>query len=303
MQNIIIDCDTGHDDATAILMALAHPDKINLLAVTTVCGNNTLEKVTENTRQVLELVAAKTMLAMGATRPLVGAPVISSEFHGETGMDGPTGLSPAHHPISPEHAVNLMRDLILKYDKVTIVSLAPPTNIALLLRMYPEVIPHIEKISMMGGGFVHGNCTPYAEFNIYVDPEASQVMFSSGIPIIMSSLDITEKALFYPESWRSLAHKGPIGKFFAELMDFYFKSASKFGLNGCAMHDPCAVAYLLAPELFEGERADVSVVLSGERRGETVRQENADSSTLILTKINAQELERYIGFSVERLIK
>lgn len=303
MRNLIIDCDTGHDDALAILVALAHSEAINLLAVTTVCGNSTLENVTDNTRQVLDLAASKTILAMGATRPLVGGAIISDEFHGKSGMDGPTALSPPCYPVSSKHAVNVMRDLLLKHDKVTIAALAPLTNIALLLRMYPEVVSHIDMISVMGGGFVHGNTTPHAEFNIYVDAEAAEIMFSSGIPIVMSSLDITEQVLLYPEDWRNFEQKGPVGKFFAELMAFYFKSASKFGLSGCAMHDPCAVAYLLMPEMFEGEHADVSVVLSGERRGATVRHKNAAGDTLILTKVTPEAIAHLIVSSVERLIK
>lgn len=303
MRNLIIDCDPGHDDAIAIFMALAHPEKINLLAVTTVCGNNTLDKVTRNTRQLLDLTDAKALLAAGASRPLVGMPVISDEFHGASGMDGPSGLGEARYPVSSQHAVNVMRDLILQHDKVTLAALAPTTNIALLLRMYPDVIPHIELITLMGGGFAHGNSTKYAEFNIYVDPEAAEIMFSSGIPIAMSALDLTEQALLFPASYRGFAEKGPVGKFFEELMDFYFRSASKFGLSGCAMHDPCAIAYLLAPELFDGERANVGVVLNGAQRGRTVRCENAVNNTLILTQVNAPAMEQLVLDAVQRLMK
>lgn len=304
MRNLIIDCDTGHDDAVAILMALAHPDLLSLRAVTTVCGNNTLDLVTNNTRHVLDVAGAETILAKGATRPLIGEPVISDEFHGVTGMDGPTGLPPARHPVNTRHAVNLIRDIVLSSDeKITIAALGPLTNIALFIRMYPELTGRIELISLMGGALEGGNCTPDAEFNIFVDPEAAEIVFGSGIPVVMSGLDVTNKAMLYAHQYKPLHSGGAVGKFFAELMEFYESSFQKVGITGCAMHDPCAVAYLLKPDLFSGIQTGIHVELHGERRGKTCRKSDASATTLVLTEVQVEAMADLIIQSIQTLIE
>ncbi|MFI3256921.1 MAG: nucleoside hydrolase [Spirochaetales bacterium] len=300
MKHIIIDCDPGHDDAVAIFLALAHADILNILAVTTVCGNNTVENVTKNAQKVLDVAHAKTILAKGSSRPLIGEPIISSQFHGITGMDGPTDFEDPDYPVSPIHAVELMKTYLAK-QKITIVALGPLTNIALLLRMHPEVIPNIEMISLMGGGIKGGNYTEYAEFNIFVDSEAAKIVFSSDIPIVMSGLDVTEKALIYPKNYSYLHAKGKIGKFFTELMDFYYKSAEQFGLSGCAIHDVCCVAYLLMPQLFYGTQAGVDVCLHGEKRGQILNI-NKNGNTFILTDIKQKEFEQLVLKSIEKLM-
>lgn len=299
MRNIIIDCDPGHDDAIAIFMALAHQEQLRLLGVTTVCGNNTVELVTTNAQRVLQVAQANVPLVKGAAHPLVGDPIISSEFHGATGMDGPVDVETPTYPVVNGVAVEWMKEQILSHDKVTLVPMAPLTNIALLLTLYPEVIPHIELISLMGGGIKGGNYTSYAEFNIAVDPEAAKIVFASGIPIVMSGLDVTEQAVIYPQNFGHLRTHSGLGKFFAELMDFYAHGAHQLGLCGLPMHDGCAVAYLLQPELFSGYQATVDVCLQGECRGQTI-QTMAQGSTLVLNQVNQPEFEQLVLKSIQR---
>jgi len=303
MRKIIIDCDPGHDDAVAIMLAYANSDKLDLLAITTACGNNTLEKVTRNAGLITAICRERTPIYQGALRPLVGEPIISSEYHGETGMDGPINLPEANLPCTSHCAVEIMRDLLVKSkDPITVVALAPLTNIALLIRTYPELASQIECISLMGGGTEHGNITLHAEFNIGVDPEAAEIVFSSGIPVVMCGLDVTEKALMYPSEFEYLRNNGNVGRFFCELMDFYSrKSTELFGVDGCMMHDPCPVAYLLAPDLFSGIPGRVQVVLSGEKRGKTEFYPDKSGKTLMLNDVHRAAFRDIILKSIELL--
>lgn len=302
MRKIIIDCDPGHDDAIAIMMAAAHPALLEIAAITTVCGNNTLEKVTRNALVTAEIAGIRPIIARGMSRPLVGEPVISAEFHGDSGMDGPTNLTePIIEPDS-RHAVEVMRDILTRSETpVDIVALGPLTNIAVLLRLYPALIAKIGMISLMGGGLAHGNVTRDAEFNIYVDPEAAQMVFSSGLPIVMSGLDLTEQVLIMPGVYEHLREKGAVGQFFSELMDFYGGSAAKFGLVGSAMHDPCAVAWLLQPTLFTGVQGEISVALSGEERGKTLFAPSEGGNTLVLTGGDCKAAAAFILECVDKL--
>ena len=211
-------------------------------------------------------------VAQGADSPLINDPIISSEFHGDSGMDGPT-LEVKRTSIEANcSAVEMMvRVLREAKEKVTLVALGPLTNVALLIKSYPEYLHKIEAISLMGGGIDHGNITKDAEFNIYVDPEAAEIVFSSNLPIIMCGLDVTEQVEVQKEAYEYLRTVGNAGRVFCELMDFYVKGGSAFGATGCVMHDPCAIAYLVAPELFTGKKAKVSVELWDEvKRGKTV---------------------------------
>ena len=269
-KDLIIDCDPGHDDATAIFMALAHSDQYNLRAVTTVCGNNTLEKITKNAHYILSVVKSEVEVAKGPETPLINEPIISAEFHGDSGMDGPTLEVETTSKDSDKSAVELMADILRDAkEKVTILALGPLTNVALLIKAYPQYLHKIERISLMGGGICHGNITPYAEFNIYVDPEAAQIVFSSGLPIVMCGLDVTEQVEILKEDYEYLRKHSDAGRVFAELMDFYIKGSPAFGATGCVMHDPCAMAYLIDESLFEGKQARLHVDLVCETRGRT----------------------------------
>lgn len=303
MRQIIIDCDPGHDDAVAIFMALAHKDKFDLKAVTTVCGNNTLDKVTNNAHYVLSTAKAKTMVAKGADAPLINAPIISAEFHGDSGMDGPT-LEVERTSIEAEcSAVEAMVKILKEAeDRVILVPLAPLTNIALLIKAYPELVAKIDSIVLMGGGIEHGNITEDAEFNIYVDPEAAQIVYSSGISIVMCGLDVTEQVEIQAQEYEYLRTKGRVGQVFCELMDFYIKGSPAFGATGCVMHDPCAMAYLISPELFTGKKANVSIELTGSRRGKTVADyESDEANTLVVVAAEAKEVGKVILDSIEKL--
>jgi pyrimidine-specific ribonucleoside hydrolase len=302
LRQIIIDCDPGHDDAVAILMALAHPDLVEVLAATTVCGNNTIENVTNNARLVLDLAPGnKAVLAAGAQRPLVGQPIISDKFHGKSGMDGHTRPA-AKYPVDPRSAVFAMKDILQGIPgKAVVAALGPLTNLALFLRSCPELANRIEAISLMGGAIEGGNHTPFAEFNIAVDPEAAEIVFTSGIPIVMSGLDATRKAVIFKEEYEELRHFNEAGKFFSELMDFYIKGAEEFGVSGCVMHDPCAVAWLLNPGIFSGRTVGISVDLCGPTRGKTRVSEKGPQSVLVLEDVDRPAFRDLVISSIKRL--
>lgn len=268
---IIIDCDPGHDDAIAILLAYAHRDVLDIRGITTVGGNQVLEKITDNALRILSFIEADIPVAKGAAGPLLGKLVTGEEAHGESGMDGPV-LPPSLARPTDQGAVEFMLELIRSSDdKITLVPLAPLTNIALLLTAYPEVKDKIERISLMGGGISYGNVTSTAEFNIYVDPEAARIVYESGIPITMSGLDVTDKAAIFEDEIEELKRRGPVSVLVGELLDFYSIYGKKMGYVGNALHDPCAVAWLLHPELFQSRHLHVTVETEGKlTRGMTV---------------------------------
>lgn len=303
MRDIIIDCDPGHDDAVAIFMALAHKQQFNIKAVTTVCGNNTLEKVTKNAHYVLSVAGGRTLVAKGADAPLINEPIISDEFHGVTGMDGPTVEVEMISQETQQSAVEVMANMLKEsIEKVTILALGPLTNVALLIKAYPQYIGKIEMISLMGGGIDHGNITKDAEFNIYVDPEAAQIVFNSEIPIVMCGLDVTEQVEIQKDEYEYLRNKGNVGQVFCELMDFYIKGSPTFGATGCVMHDPCSMAYLINPNLFRGKLAKVQVALNGEERGKTVADyENERANTLVILEADAANVSELVLKSIEKL--
>ncbi|MGL6173388.1 MAG: nucleoside hydrolase [Cellulosilyticaceae bacterium] len=305
IRDLIIDCDPGHDDAVSIFMALAYKDRFRVRAVTTVCGNNTLEKVTKNAHYVLSVAKEQGLVVKGAESPLVEEPIISSEFHGDSGMDGPTVEVPIISQESEKSAVEVMVEILKEAtEKVTILALGPLTNVALLIKAYPQYLHKIEMISLMGGGIHHGNITKDAEFNIYVDPEAAQIVFSSELPIVMCGLDVTEQVEIQKDAYEYLRTKGDVGQVFCELMDFYIKGSPTFGATGCVMHDPCAMAYLIDESLFNGRKAKVSVELIGEIKGKTVADySHPQGNTLVILEAKAEEVGQLILKSIESLSK
>lgn len=272
MRNIIIDCDPGHDDAIAICLALAHKKELNINAITTVAGNQTLDKVTTNALKIIELLGEDIDVAKGAISPLIRelktAPV---DAHGSTGMDGPILPKPIKTVCSSNAVEYMLNVLRRSKEKITIVAIGPLTNIALLIKTYPEIIGKIEEISLMGGGLFVGNATSAAEFNIYVDPEAAKIVFESGVPITMSGLDVTNKAYILKDEFEGLRGKGKISHFIVELLDFYYQYSEIYGYIGSGIHDACAIAYLLKPELFDYKYYHVDVMISNdEARGMTL---------------------------------
>lgn len=290
MRNIIIDCDPGHDDALAIMTASAFKEELNILAVTTVGGNQTIDKVTVNAQKILSFIKEDVPLAVGQESPLVKEIHTGADAHGESGMDGPSFEDYSYEIVS-KNAVKYMYDLIHNSkEKVTIVAIGPLTNIALLLRTFPEIKDKIEEICLMGGGVYRGNRTSTAEFNIYVDPEAAKMVFNSEVKIIMAGLDVTEKAMIMDEEIEALKCKGKASELAWKLLEFYSKASKRFGFEGSALHDLCTIVYLLRPDLFKGVNFHVDVETCGEiTRGMTVADKrpipDKEPNTLVLTEV------------------
>ncbi|WP_108652949.1 pyrimidine-specific ribonucleoside hydrolase RihA [Dongshaea marina] len=272
---IIIDCDPGHDDAINLILAFASPE-LSTLAVTTSAGNQTQPKTLNNALRILTLLKRTDIpVASGASKPLLRDLIIADSVHGESGLDGPILPEPGFDP-EPLHAVELMAQKICNSrEPVTLVPTGPLTNIALLLATYPELQTNIERIVLMGGaGAALGNWTPAAEFNIYVDPEAAKAVFESGIPITMCGLDVTHRAQIHEHEISMIREIGnPVARIVADLLDYFciYHKDPKWGFDGAPLHDPCTIAWLLAPEIFTTQECWVGVETTGElTRGMTV---------------------------------
>ena len=255
---MILDCDPGHDDAMALLMALA-AENIELLALTTSAGNQRPEKTFQNARRLLALAGCEDVpVAMGAEKPIRRELIIADDVHGESGLDGANLPEPTVSPLDIR-ANDLMAKLLGGSDeKVVIVATGPLTNVAIFLLSHPELKNKIEFISFMGGACFGGNITPHAEFNIYVDPEAADVVVQSGVPIAMFGLDVTLKAQLFPRDVQEIREIGnPVAATMADLLDFFNRTttvpfwAEEGHVEGIHMHDPCAVAYVIDPSIFK----------------------------------------------------
>ncbi|HHQ4523403.1 TPA: pyrimidine-specific ribonucleoside hydrolase RihA [Aeromonas veronii] len=266
-QPVILDCDPGHDDAIALILALASPE-LKVLAVTTSAGNQTPDKTLNNALRILTLLGRDDIpVAAGAPKPLARELIIADNVHGESGLDGPKLPDPAFAPQAMTGIELMARCLRESPEPVTLVPTGPLTNIALLLAAHPELKPRIARIVLMGGAAGAGNWTPAAEFNIYVDPEAADMVFKSGIPITMCGLDVTHEAQVMDEDIvRVRAITNPVAQCVAELLDFFmiYHRDPKWGFAGAPLHDPCTIAWLLAPELFHGVECRVDIETSGE---------------------------------------
>jgi inosine-uridine nucleoside N-ribohydrolase len=260
MTAIILDCDPGHDDAIALLLALGSPE-LELLGVTTVSGNQTVEKTTANAVRVLDhLERSEVPVAAGAPRPLVRDRRTAAEVHGETGLDGPSLPGPSRGP-EPMHAIDWMaRAVTASAEPVTLVATGPLTNVALFLARYPELDSRLERIVLMGGAIGEGNTTPAAEFNIWVDPEAAHRVFQSGVDLTMVGLDVTYQALMTSAHANRLAAAGRAGKLVADLYGFYARFHERhYGWEGAPVHDAVAVAHVIDPTLLSTRRCGVLV--------------------------------------------
>ena len=257
---IILDCDPGHDDAIAILLAVASPE-LELVGVTTVSGNQTLDKTTRNALRVLELAGRGDIpVYAGADRPFVRERDVAAHVHGESGLDGPDLPEPSSPP-QDQHAVDFIADQLRARDgKLTVVPTGPLTNIGLLFALHPDV-PRPERIVLMGGAIGEGNRTPAAEFNIWADPEAAQRVFAAGLDTTMIGLDVTHRALITDEHTERLRASGRVGSAVAQLMDFYarFHKARYPDLDGSPMHDPVCIAHLIRPGLMTVRDAFIDV--------------------------------------------
>jgi inosine-uridine nucleoside N-ribohydrolase len=260
---IILDCDPGHDDAIALLLAIASPE-VELIGVTTVAGNQTVDKTTRNALRILELAGRPDIpVYRGADRPFIRPLHVAAHVHGESGLDGPDLPEPAVREREASAVEYLAQEIRARDGKVTLVPTGPLTNIGLLFALHPDVRP--ERTVLMGGAIGEGNRTPAAEFNIWADPEAAQRVFGEGLDTTMVGLDVTHRALIKDEHTERMRGAGRVGKVVAELMDFYarFHKSRYPDLNGAPMHDPVCVAHVIDPTLMRVLDACIEVDCSG----------------------------------------
>ena len=301
---LLIDCDPGHDDAMALLLALASPE-VELLGVSAVAGNQTLERTTANALRVLEFVDRGDIpVAAGAPRPLVRELHVAADVHGETGLDGPDLPPPSVAPV-PEHAVEfLARRLRHAPAPVTLVPIGPLTNIALLLAEHPEAAERIERIVLMGGAIGLGNVTPAAEFNVWVDPEAAARVLHSGLDVTIVGLDVTHKALLGADRVERLRASGRTGTMVAELHAFYSAFHLRvYGDPATPVHDAMAVAHVIRPGLVTTEHRNVEIDCASELcRGRTVvdllRKTGRPPNAHVATDVDA---DGFLDLLVERI--
>lgn len=263
-RTVILDCDPGHDDAIALLLAAG--SDLRIAAVTTVAGNQTIEKVTRNARAVATLAGITAPVAAGCTRPLVRPVEIAPDIHGETGLDGPELPVPTVE-LDPRHGVDLIIDTVMAAPagEITLVPTGPLTNIAMAARKEPRIVPRVREVVLMGGGVHGGNWSATAEFNILVDPEAAHVVFHEAWPVAMIGIDVTHLALATPAVVARIEALGtPVAGFVGELLEFFTATnRDAQGFEYPPVHDPCAVAYVIDPTIFEVRRAPLSVELAG----------------------------------------
>lgn len=290
---IIIDCDPGVDDAIALMLALRSPE-LSVRGVTVVAGNVPLALTQRNARQICELMGRPDIpVYAGCPRPLVRSLITAEDIHGRTGLDGATLPDPTM-PLQEAHAVSyLIETLRATPETLTLATLGPLTNIATAIIQAPDICPKIDTLVMMGGGIAHGNITPVAEFNIYVDPHAAHVVFDAAIPITFISLDVTHQVLTTPERLSALAAlDSPISRVAVDVLSHYGKAdQEKLGTIGAPLHDPCVIAYLLNPALFTTYPGQVQVEINSPLTlGQTVvsRLQKADNASVqIAATVNA----------------
>jgi len=259
-RKVILDCDPGHDDAIAMMLALAS-EELEVLGITTVYGNVGLERTTRNALVVRELLGSSVPVYAGADRPLVRPRISAEAVHGVSGLDGPHLPTPTGQA-EPQHAVHFIIEQVRSHPgQVTLVPVGPLTNIALALRLEPRITPQIREIVLMGGSIDIGNWTPSAEFNILCDPHAAKIVFESGIPLVMMGLNLTHQTIAHPARiarFRALGTR--VGRFVADLLEFFrAHHLQRYRWDGAPLHDACAVAFLIRPELFKTAHFHVEI--------------------------------------------
>ena len=308
-QKIIIDTDPGQDDAVALLFALASPE-LEVIGVTTVAGNVPLGSILTNARQVLELAGrANIPLYAGCARPMSRPLVTAEHVHGPTGLDGPALPAPTM-PVQDQHAVAYLIETLRAAEPgtITLVTLGPLTNVAMALVEAPDIAPRIKgMVLILGTWSENGNITPAAAFNEYVDPEAANVVLSSGIPLTLVSMDVTHQCLSTPARLAALRAVGTRAAVAAADMLGFSEAfdLKKYGWEGAPLHDPCAIAYLLQPELFAGRTVNVVVETGGTyTQGACVvdwwRVTDRKPNALFLREVNA---EAFYTLLTERLAR
>lgn len=300
---VIIDCDPGLDDVVALLVA-AVDERLDIRAVTVVGGNQTLEKVGNNTLKVLSFAGVNLPVGFGFSKPMVRDLVTAPEVHGEDGLYG-VKLPDTQLKKSKLHALDLMAKVLRESEeKVVLIGLGPLTNIAMLLIRFPELKDKIERISLMGGAIYGGNCTAAAEFNIFTDPEGADVVFKSGIPITMCGLDVTHKAIVFKEDIERIKSvDNGVGKIMGEILENLSKYHSQDGFEGCYLHDPVAVLSVANPDIITTIPMKVDIELRGEfTTGATIgnfdkrfnKEPNADVGIDINREVFIDEIVRAV---------
>ncbi len=263
-RKIIIDTDPGQDDAVAILLALASPEDLDVLGITAVAGNVPLALTQKNARIVCELAKRPDIKVFaGCDRPLRRDLVTAEHVHGKTGLDGPQMADPTM-PLQDQHGIDFIIETLRSEPAgtVTLCPLGPLTNIATAFEKAPDIVDKVQEIILMGGAYFEaGNITPAAEFNIYVDPEAAEIVFKSGVPIVVMPLDVTHKALTTAPRVAAFRDLGTqVGDMVAAWTDFFERfDKEKYGSEGAPLHDPCVTAYLIKPDLFTGRHVNVEI--------------------------------------------
>lgn len=306
-RNVLMDCDPGIDDAIAITELIANQDDLNILGITTVGGNQTLDYVTNNAKKLMSFFDEKIDVASGCDKPLVKDLYTAGEIHGETGMDGyDFGDSYQNYPLASDNAIEFMKQKIDSVDQLEIIATAPLTNVALLFKTYPEVINKITHLYIMGGSLEQGNITAAAEFNFFVDPDAAKIVFAAGIPITMSGLHMTEdKAYFTTEDIEELKNHGRVGEMCYALMNFYHNAEKQVGVTKSPMHDICAVASFLKPELFTGKTYSVAIITDDNLRGMSLAdkrlQPEVKNQVNVLMDAKREEFRDFLYESIDKL--
>lgn len=307
MRPILIDCDPGHDDAMAIMLALANTEQLRVLGITCVGGNQTLDKVSENALKVLTVLNKEIPVAKGAAGPLIREIAPAPEAHGDTGMDGPI-IEKITMDFVKQNGVEFLRDKILtENNKVTIVALGPLTNIALLLKMYPEVKERIECIAIMGGSATSGNSTAAAEFNFWVDPHAAHIVFHSGIPLIQAGTEVSLAASILHTEIDGFKGQGRVSDFVYDLLEFYSQFSKKLGIDRSPIFDACPVMYLLHPEIFVAKDYYVDIELQGElTAGMSVTDKRVwfdmkKPNTTVLLDVDREKFVEYLREAIFKL--
>ncbi len=300
MYKTIIDCDPGHDDIMALLTILAHEEVFDILGICTVAGNNTLDKVTRNILQVEEYLGIDIPVYRGAVKPLVLDGVPQPGGHGESGMDGPVLPQPLKKAETMP-ALDFYREVLDREEDVTIIALAPLTNIAMLLEKYPEKKEKISQIVLMGGAMGLGNINRYAEFNIWHDPHAAKIVFDSGVPIVMAPLEVCYAGGILVKETERFRKGKKVSKLVDDLFSFYLRYAIDRGWDRTAIFDLIPVLWLLDAQIFQYKKGRVDIVLEGEEtQGQTILKEG-EGSHIVLLDADRDSCMRIFFDAIDRL--
>ena len=272
MRKIILDGDPGHDDVIAFLMALGNSDQLEVLGFTTVAGNSTVENCTGNILKIMDYLGISIPVAAGYSAPLCRPFDSAAKFHGETGLDGAAAYPAAHSKPVPLHAIEFLKETLLSAEeKITLVTMGPLTNIAILLKTFPQVSETIEEIVMMGGSYATGNALPKAEFNIYADPDAAKIVFDSGVHLVLATIEACFAGGILLTEQESLKDGGKVSRLVYDILKFYSRYAITNGWDRTAIFDMTTILYLLAPEIFTYKDMRVDIEVNGVyTRGMTV---------------------------------